>query len=154
MYWSYSLVPLMTTILISRVFWSGLGKSIIHLTKRRVSWEEYTMGFLCPRILFHQWKTSWLKIYIKKTSMCWRTKIDNAFGVLRFLKRFSYESPETAYIVWGGLKEAIENAISAVEDLDHDEVEPIQRAEVDVVYRVVWWWWRRRRTTVVVVVAQ
>ena len=54
-------------------------------------------------------------------------KIDNAFGVGRFLERFTYESPESAHIVWEGLRGAIQNAISVVEDFDPHEVTIIER---------------------------
>eukprot|EP00984_Skeletonema_dohrnii_P005458 scaffold1920_cov97-Skeletonema_dohrnii-CCMP3373.AAC.2 len=56
-----------------------------------------------------------------------KLKIDNAFGVGCFLERFTYESPESAHIVWEGLRRAIQNAISVVEDFDPHEVTIIER---------------------------
>jgi len=56
-----------------------------------------------------------------------KLKIDNAFGVGCFLERFTYESPESAHIVWEGLRGAIQNAISVVEDFDPHEVTIIER---------------------------
>ncbi|KAK1733663.1 hypothetical protein QTG54_015706 [Skeletonema marinoi] len=65
-------------------------------------------------------------------------KIDNAFGVGRFLERFTYESPESAHIVWEGLRGAIQNAISVVEDFDPHEVTITERdIWIDVIERLV-----------------
>ena len=62
------------------------------------------------------------------------TKIYNATGVMRYLERFCYEKPESAHIVWECIREAIQNAIVAVQDLDEDEISPTQRANwVDVI---------------------
>ena len=57
-----------------------------------------------------------------------QNKTDNVRRVTGFLSRFCYERPKSAHIVWDYMREAIQNAIAAVEDLPENEIEPVQRS--------------------------
>jgi hypothetical protein len=57
-----------------------------------------------------------------------QNKTDNVRRVTDFLSRFCYERPKSAHIVWDYMREAIQNAIAAVEDLPENEIEPVQRS--------------------------
>ena len=54
-----------------------------------------------------------------------------------FLSRFCYEKPKSAHIVWDYMREAIQNAVSVVEDLTLD-ITPTQRSHwIDVITLLV-----------------
>lgn len=49
-------------------------------------------------------------------------KSQNAFKVLRYMKRFAYENLAEASLVWNTLDTAIQNATTSVQDIDVDDV--------------------------------
>ena len=57
-----------------------------------------------------------------------KNKVDNVRWVTLFLRRFSYERPQKAHIVWNYIQEAVQNAIEVVEDLPENEIQPVQHS--------------------------
>ena len=67
-----------------------------------------------------------------------KTKTSNVRRVTLFLRRFCYERPERAHIVWDYMREAIQNTIAVVEGLPEIEIGPVQRANwIEVIYLLV-----------------